>query len=244
MTLRTKISLSQFLRMFKVPYINEFFQKCGIAEISNKEQVAQTIEQADNDKIRELIREIISTNLSLNNEDYLENFNDSWGGFEQRFKDLEKCLLLDGYKIDRGELIQIEPNIEGVIAFEDELTNLLRSLSSEEEIINCIENSANHFKHDRWNDCLAQARVALETLVRKIASERFDEERNNWTDLICVLEQRHSFLNSREKWLIKNTYGFISEACHQPLNDEEYARFGRNLAMSMCYYLVKKYTQA
>lgn len=240
-TLRTKISLSQFLRMFKVLYINEFFAKHDIAKISNKNEIKKIIEQADNNKIIELIREIISTNSSLNNKDYLENFNDNWGGFEQRFKDLEKCLLLDGYKIDRGELIQIEPNIEGVIAFEDELTNRLRSLSSTEEIINCIENSANHFKYNRFNDCLAQARLALETLVRKIVSEKFGEEKN-WQGAISVLKS-HNFLNENEGWLIKNTYGFISEACHQALKNEEYARFGRNLAMSMCYYLIKKYTQ-
>lgn len=241
-TLRTKISLFQFLRMLKVLYINEFFAKYDIAKISNKNEITKIIEQADNNKIIELIREIISTNSSLNNKDYLENFNDSWGGFEQRFKDLERCFLLDGYKIDRGELIQIEPNIEGVIAFEDELTNLLRSLSSTEEIINCIKNSANHFKLNNLNDCLAQARLALETLVREIVSEKFGEEKD-WQGAISVLE-KHKFLNEKEGWLIKNTYGFISEACHQALKNEEYARFGRNLAMSMCYYLIKKYTQA
>lgn len=243
MTVRTKISLSQFLRMLQVSHINEFFQKYGILQISNKNEITRIIEQADNNKISELIREIISTYLSLKNRDYL-NFNDSCGGFDQRFEDLERCLLLDGYKIDRGELIQIEPNIEGVIAFEDELTNQLRSsnLLSKKEIISCIENSANHFKRNNFNDCLAQARLALETLVRKIASEEFGEERD-WQGARSVLKS-HNFLNEKEEWLIKNTYGFISEACHQPLNDEEYARFGRNLAMSMCYYLIKKYTQA
>jgi len=40
-------------------------------------------------------------------------------------------------------------------------------------------------------------------------------------------------------------YGFISDGSHIPLGftEEEYARYGRNLAMSKCYYIIKKYKQ-
>lgn len=237
---RTKISLSQFLQMFGIPHINELFDKYDIESISYKSYISYRIKQTDSDKISELVREIISTSCSLNNREYLCNFHDNWGGFEQRLNDLSKCLFLDGYKAVKDKLIKIEPNIEGVIAFDDELTNELRScgLSSRQDIIDCIENSAKHFRNGEFDSCLSQARVALETLVRKIASEKFGKD-GDWQGAISVLEG--NALNEKEKWLIKNTYSFISEACHNPLNDEEYARFGRNLAISMCYYLSKKY---
>ena len=137
-------------------------------------------------------------------------------------------------------LAMIKPHIDGVQAFEDELTSELESskLTKEQEIMQSIANSAQAFKQDRYDECLRSARVALETLAKSIVKDKFDKNTKEWHDTIDFLSQE--FLICKEKWLIKNTYGFLSESCHNVLDDEEWARFGRNLAMSMCYYLVKK----
>ena len=49
----------------------------------------------------------------------------------------------------------------------------------------------------------------------------------------------------KEEELMGKLYGFISDGSHIPLGftQEEYARYGRNLAMSKCYYIIKKYKQ-
>lgn len=194
---KTKISLSQFLQMFGTQHINELFDKYDIERISSKSDISHRIKQTNSDKISHLVREIISTSCSLNNREYLCNFYDNWGGFEQRLNDLQKCLFLDGYKAIKDELIKIEPNIEGVIAFDDELTNRLRScdLLSRQDIIDCIENSANHFKSSEFSACLSQARIALEALVRKIASEKFgkDGDWQRWRLANCNICFRKQF---------------------------------------------------
>lgn len=244
---RTKLSLVQFLSMFDVNQINLFLEKYQMGEISQKEKLQQSIEQANDTAIENLVCEIVATRYNLHNKESL-NFNDNMqGGFDARFDDLAKCLLLDGYKIDtNNNLIQIEPQLEGVVAFEDELTSELDksilSAQTKQNIKNLIENSANAFKQNKCNDCLTNARMALETLVRKITSEKFNENKD-WQGAIETL-RNEEFLTEKERRLIKNTYSFISEACHNFFTDEEYARYGRNLAMSMCYYIIKNYNKS
>ena len=55
----------------------------------------------------------------------------------------------------------------------------------------------------------------------------------------------NSFLTQIEEDLMAKTYSFVSNGSHIPLGftNEEYARYGRNLLMSKCYYIIKKYKQ-
>ena len=81
------------------------------------------------------------------------------GGFE-------KCGL------DR--FVPIEPIVEGADPVEDDLTRELRlsALTNTEEIIQCLDSSADAFRGSDFNGCLSNARVALQTLASSIARVR------------------------------------------------------------------------
>lgn len=91
-------------------------------------------------------------------------------------------MFLDGYKIetqdDKTEIIPIEPQIDGFIAFEDELTKAINmsNLSQKDEINRCIGESAEAFKQGNFTNCLCNARIALETLIKAIAKEQYNTD--------------------------------------------------------------------
>ena len=95
--------------------------------------------------------------------------------FDERWNDFEKCLFLDGYKIENNILISIEPNIDGVIPLEDDFTIEINSstFSKKEDVKRLINESAEAFKNSDYNQCLSKSRIALETLVRTIAIDKY-----------------------------------------------------------------------
>ena len=64
--------------------------------------------------------------------------------FDERWNDFEKCLFLDGYKIENNILISIDPNIDGVITLEDDFTIEINSstFSKKEDVKRLINESA------------------------------------------------------------------------------------------------------
>ena len=166
--------------------------------------------------------------------------------FDERWSDFEKCLFLDGYKIQNNAIILIEPTIDGVVAFEDELTNELinSTFLKKDEVKNLINESAEAFRNSDFNQCLSKARIALETIVRTIAIDKYNNSNDNWGNALSKL-RTENFITQKEEELMGKLYGFISDGSHIPLGftQEEYARYSRNLVMSKCYYIIKKYKQ-
>ena len=166
--------------------------------------------------------------------------------FDERWNDFEKCLFLDGYKIENNILISIEPNIDGVIALEDDFTIEINSstFSKKEDVKRLINESAEAFKNSDYNQCLSKSRIALETLIRTIAIDKYSNTNDTWGSALSNLKT-NSFLTQIEEDLMAKTYSFVSNGSHIPLGftNEEYARYGRNLAMSKCYYIIKRYKQ-
>lgn len=169
--------------------------------------------------------------------------------FNERWRDFEKCLFLDGYKIetqdDKTEIIPIEPQIDGFIAFEDELTKAINmsNLSQKDAINRCIEESAEAFKQDNFTNCLCNARIALETLIKTIAKEKYNAD-NTWGGALKTLKE-NDFLSEKEEKFMATTHTLIGDGAHKPLgfDDNEYARFGRNQTIAQCYYIIKKYNK-
>lgn len=239
--LRTKISLSQLLDLFEYNLINLLLEKhsldhnCNdISDINNALQVGN---------LEPLIQEIVSTQ-----RDFKSRINPKYK-FDDRWTDFEKCLLLDGYKIIESNLIiSIEPIIDGVVATEDDLTLELNksSLSKRKEIIKLLLESANAFKNTSpdYNECLSKARIALETIIRnKIEDE--DGTNESWGRSLNILNAK-GFLTNPEEQAISSTYTYVCDGSHIPLGftEEEYARYGRNLLMTVCYYIIKKQNSA
>jgi len=239
LTNRTKISLTQYLDLQEYQYLNLLFEKYSLySNCINIKDVKDTLTNSSSD-ISLLISEIVLTRQALK-----ENVK-SKTSFNERWDDLVKCLLLDGYNIENNSLISIEPIIDGIIAIEDELNNQIisSSLTQKNDIIKFINESAEAFKQltPDYNQCLSKARLSVETIVRNIATE-IDSVNDNWGKSLGKL-YTDGFFEKKEEESISATYTFISDGSHIPLGftNEEYARYARNLILSVCYYIIKKY---
>lgn len=235
---RTKISLRQLLGIIDRSVVNEILKKHNINNINNID-----------DNIVDFMQEIVETKSYLKNHIKSAIVSAPATTFKERWSDFEKCLFLDGYKIetqdDKSKIIHIEPQIDGFIAFEDELTKAINmsNLSQKDEINRYIEESAEAFKQDNFTNCLCNARIALETLIRTIAKEKYNKD-ETWGGALKTLQEK-GFLDKDEEAFMATTYTLISDGAHKPLgfDDSEYARFCRNQAIAQCYYIIKKYNQ-
>lgn len=248
LTNRTKLSLCQLLDLISNSKLNVLLRKHNIfieSDFFDLREIENALFETSKESIGSLIHEIAST------KGYLKKQVTTVYVFEERWKDFEKCLMLDGYRIDQDTLIRIEPLFDSDKAPEDDLSKELQnsSLPSSLDIIGLIQSSAEEFKKtvpDYYNGCLTNSRIALETLLKEIAIKKgFSigaKETKVWGSALGYLKN-HNFFNEKEEKAFASIYGFISEGAHKPLGftDEEFARFGRNLAISACYYLAKKF---
>lgn len=244
LTKRTKYSLAQFLDLFDAAVGLTLLEKYDISlGWGGYKQIAisETLLRTDNAKLGHLVEEIVATNKHLKNK-VTPKYS-----FDERWQDLMKCLLLDGYRVEQGSIIKIEPFLEGVESVEDDLTKELQNsnLPSCAEITKQISDSADDFKKAEtdYNGCLSHSRIALETLIRDIAKNggfHITDEGKAWGQSLGSL-QKTDFINRKEEQALSSVYSFISEGSHAPLGftQEEYVRFGRNLATSMCYFIIK-----
>ena len=147
----------------------------------------------------------------------------------------------------------MEPSIEGGEALEDDMTSALMEsgLDKAEEIVKTLENSAEAFRRNppNYNSCLSEARVALQTLATGIADSRQRSRprpfnRNKWGEVIAYLRVSGLITNEEEEGLA-GVFKFVSPGAHRPVgsDEEEMARLGRALVVSMCYFLVKAFIQ-
>lgn len=236
---RAKISLSQLLGIFGFEYANLLFEKHSMGNgCRNLSEIKETVTSSNT--LDSLIYEII-----LTKQDLRSRVSPKYK-FDDRWSDFEICLFLDGYKIEGTHLVSIEPIINGVIAFEDDLTNEINdsTFSKKEEVKRLINESAEAFKNCDFNQCLSKSRIAMETIIRTIALNNYCNENDCWGNALNNLKI-NVFLSQKEEDLMAKTYTFIGDGSHIPLGftNEEYARYGRNLAMSKCYYIIKKYKQ-
>ena len=168
---------------------------------------------------------------------------------KERWEDLFRCLLLDGYRVEGEKLILLDTSIDGVEPLEDDLTSELNrsGLESVTELLRIIDKSAEDFRKmpPDYNGCLTNARITLETITKVIAKAR-DIVKFNSLDEIkwgSVLEKLSTsgFITKKDEEGLSGVYSFISQGAHRPvgLSEQEIARLGRNLTLSMCYFLVK-----
>ena len=242
-TKRTKLSLCQFLGLFGQDDLHVLLEKHGITVWGyNQAEISEALSEADQVSIETLVDEVVRTNGDLRNR-VSPRYR-----FDERWSDFEKCLLLDGLKIQNKEIQAIEPVIEGAQPLEDDLTNELQvsGLPSTDEITRLIRLSAESFRKSTpdYNACLTHTRVALETIVRTIAGSyglEIEQESKAWGRSLSHIKSA-GFVSNKEEAAIASTYTFISDGAHIPVGftEEEFTRFGRNLAMSVCYFIIKK----
>lgn len=243
-TKRTKSSLSQFLSLFNSDVIQVLLDKHNISCWGyGQVDISSALASADNQALERPFDEIVRTTRELRNR-VSPRYR-----FDEHWQDLEKCLLLDCYRIEKHSIISIEPFIESSEPIEDDLTKELRAscLPASEKIVDKIGASSEAFIKTTpdYNGCLVHARIALETLVRSIAEEKgFQSSANSkaWGLSLAYLAN-NGFINKKEECAISSVYTFISDGAHVPLGftAEEFARLGRNLVTSVCYFIIKRF---
>ena len=90
------------------------------------------------------------------------------------------------------------------------------------------------------NGCLSKARIALETLALSMARARPGFYGSKWGHAVMHLRKSGLITEAQEAGLT-GVYSLISPGSHKPVafDEQEYARLGRNLAVTMCYFLAK-----
>ena len=255
---RSKLSVCQFLALFNR---DELVLLLGKYELPTDELesrmggqsvtavLKEVVLEASASQLKGLIQELARTGNSMRTE-ISPRYR-----FDERWDDLCLCLKLDGYAIERdeydrelGRFVPVEPVLEGVDAVEDDLTSELRrsGISDIEEILQVLEGSASSFRNRDFNGCLNNARVALQTLATSIAQARlqghpgnFDAEK--WGQIVAYL-RKSDFVTKKQEEGLTGVFSFISPGSHKPIgfSEEEFARLGRSLAVSICYFLVKQ----
>lgn len=245
---RTKISLGQFLQLQTIQALNTLLLKNGFAMPTSglsAYEVESVLLNATEEQLGSLLGEILRTQGTLRYE-VSPRYR-----FDERFDDLQRCLLLDGMRIEDKELVSIEPTIDGAAPPEDDLARELKKsgLPDQEEMVRMLNNSAEAFRKTPpdYNGCLSNARVALQTLATNIAKHRqatrtglFDESK--WGQVLAYL-RTSGLISEQEEQGLSGVFTFVSPGAHSPLglDEGEMTRLGRSLVVSMCYFLVKRH---
>lgn len=246
---RTLSSLAQLLALFpgtaavllsKHGLRNDTEQALSLLGINNT-----LLSQAESTGCLAILEEVVRTNGDLSNQ-IKPRYR-----FTERFDDLKRCLTLDGYHVGEREMTPLDPSISDTPPLEDDLVLGLKAtnLDLSKEIVRKLTDSAESFRRTPpdYNACLTNARVALESVARTIASNRYhsdppEYDPTKWGSVIAHLKTRRFFTLEEERGLV-GVYAFLSPGAHRPvgLTEEEACRLGRSLALGMCWYLVKTY---
>jgi len=244
---RTILSLCQYLFLQSDSELRVLFEKHGLDTESLRlmHYLEQSLSDATHEQLHSLLDEIVKT------QGYLRSRVSPRYIYDERWDDMVRCLVLDGYRVADQTLVSLDPTIEGVTQLEDDLSVELQQsgLTEAQEIVRTMNNSAEAFRKNPpdYNACLSNARVALQSLATAIAKTRrttqpgtFDE--SSWGEVLAYLRTSNLISESDEKGLA-GVFRFISPGAHIPvgLTQEEMVRLGRSLAAAMCYFLVKVY---
>ena len=189
------------LEIFEYDFINVLLKKYSLPNHCRSiTDIENILTKQD---INLLMQEIVSTQQSLRSR-ITPRYR-----FDERWKDFEKCLFSDGYKIaENNSLISIEPEVTGIVAMEDDLTNEIKksSLSKKDAIVKLIIESEEAFKNATpdYNGCLSKARISLETMVKDIANNNGCSDKC-WGRSLNILKE-NNFITNDEELAISSTY--------------------------------------
>lgn len=254
---RTRLSLCQFLPLLGQQRVGLVLEKYDIPadEVSGdwynsswEQALTYAVLGASDVQVTEILQELARTGGAIRSQVSPKH------RYDELWADLVLCLQLDNivrgkdeYGREQNLFVPVEPAIDGVQPVDDDLTSELKrsELQGVDSILGMIEESANGFKAGNKNACLNAARVALETLARTIAVGRraahpgsFDEEK--WGQVVAYL-RTSGFIDKKKEEGLTGVYSFVSPGSHVPLgmSDLEFARLGRTLSFSCCYFLIK-----
>jgi hypothetical protein len=247
---RTLASLAQLLALFPAQTAVVLLAKHGLRINVEVGRELLDIHNALRDQVESpgclaVLDEVIRTNGDLSNQ-IKPRYR-----FKERYDDLKRCLTLDGYRVEERELTPLDPSITDTPPVEDDLVGGIKTtdLDPTDAIVGKLNDSAESFRRNPpdYNACLTNARVALESIAREIARHKFhadppEYDPAKWGSIVAHLRNQGFFSLEEERGLV-GVYAFLSTGTHRPvgLTEDEACRLGRSLALSMCWYLVKRY---
>jgi hypothetical protein len=247
---RTIYSLTQFLALHAQDFLCVLLTKHGLDGLSVRitsvvhDDLVRVLQAASENEIQNLLIEIGRTQADLRAR--IDPYR-----FDERYKDLQRCLELDGYCLNTDGLIVLDSSVVDASALDDILKIDLRAsgLSNFHQIVQKLDDSAKAFcgSPPNFNACLNDARVAMETLASSIAQVRQTQhagffDPTKWGSIISYFRVTDFITGEEERGLV-GVFGFVSPASHRPigLSDQEMARLGRSFVEGMCWFLVKRY---
>ena len=259
---RSKLSLCQLLLLVDRDQLVLLLSKYGFATANlenrwNDQSVAVSVRNevipASATQLGDLVQELARTRSSIRaGVDPRYRFNERWNDLLLSLE-LDNYVLAeaqDGRNLERFE--PIEPILAGSEPVEDDLTKELRrsALAATEDILRVLDESARAFIQGDHNGCLNSARVSLQALATSIAQARlaghpatFNSAK--WGEVVAYL-RTSSFITLQDERGLTGVFSFVSPGSHTPIGftEQEFARLGRTLVISFCYFLVKRWNSS
>jgi hypothetical protein len=243
---RSRLSLAQYLTLQPDDPLDVLLKKYDLPHgWPPSENIGQLCTQAEEHALLAVLDEVSRTSGDLRS-----HVNPKYQ-YDERASDLVRCLELDGYRLTRDGLQQIEPTLEGQVVYEDDLSRALRACNLPEagEVQAALDQSAEAFRRQPqdFNASLTLARIALQTLATSIATTRAEGavgfDPTKWGQVVANL-RTSGFITEPEEKGLAGVFTFVSPGAHQHIavSQEEMTRLGRSMVISMCYFLVKTYT--
>lgn len=251
---RALLALAQFLSLFEGEFLwallakydldADYVHEAAQMGMDPVRRIGQVLDPANDEQLLALLGEVGRTSGDLRNR-ITPRYR-----FDERFRDLRRCLELDGFVLRDEGVERIEPVVEGEEAVEDTLSAELKAsdLTDQERILNSLRRSEEAYRTDPfdYNACLTHARVALQSLARAIAERRrhthpsnFDPE--SWGEVLAYLRSTDLITTQEERGLA-GVFTFLSPGAHRliGIGEREMARLGRSLAIGMCLFLIRR----
>lgn len=249
---RTRYSAAQFLGLQEVSVIRALLGKNGVDTswmhpATMMENLIHVTTSTDDRTMMSVLDEITRTQKDLRSRVSPKE------RFDERFDDLKKCLLLDGFVIENKQLRTLDPSIRDAPPIDDELIAALQQsgLIRGPAVIQKINDSTESFRRPNpdFNASLTNARVALETLAGDIAQVRIQGiqpppnlDPTSWGSILSCL-RAIDFITAEEEKGLAGVFRFLSPGAHRPIGlpQDQMTRLGRTFALNMCWFLVKLY---
>ena len=250
--LRARHSLAQFLSIQESGVSIVLLAKYGAQHFSLPSghlpiQLLSVVRELDDQALMSVLAEIVATNGDLRARVSPKH------RFDERMQDLKQCLLLDGYKVENAQLVQIDPTIADAEPLEDDLISALQrsGAPNSQQIIAKIFDSAQAFRATPpdYNSALVNARVAMETLAVDIAADVASRQQatatynpSRWGEVLSFLRASNEISLEEEKGLA-GVFGFLSPGAHRPVGipEDQMTRLGRSFALNMCWFMLKNH---
>lgn len=230
----------EIMSSWSQPTIEHFFFKndipndiipTNVSKLKMVLGVFQTLDkEQDQDKIQELISELLKGWLRDNHR-----------------KELEQALLRDGFVVSNSSVIDAEPDIEerqsAVIA-------LIRKYESDfdcDTLTHHLTECEDLFHQGKWDSSISHCRNFVEQLVSDIATNiataKNDTPNLSQPRLVRDYLLKVAFFDeSEKKKLVDGVYGYFSEqGSHPGISTQSAARVSKSILLAFAFYTLEKY---